>query len=458
MEIGVPAPVAGRVRDVFVARNVQVDAGDRRCSASSRRTAARSTRSAAGASGSAASTATGRRRTRCWARSCSATTSTCRKPAPRSPPVVGDARTARPLRRPGRDRARAARPRRRRRSGAARAPGVVPALARHRAGGPAVVVRRGAGEGRRPLRRRVARPRRRRSRRRCCGMFVSQQRRDEQLPIVLALLDEVAAHVGDAEDLALRESLDRLIERTRRRYPEVAVQARNVRYRVFDRPHVERVAGETSARMRSLSAALAGPRPRPGARRRARRLPAAARADPRRPTTCSRRRPTPGGLIEVLAAALLQDPRAGAGRARRRRRACATSYGRHERTVHVLATRVEDDDLGAALRRDRRRGQRRGRAGHGRRRPVPGPAGRHARRPRRPVGAPRRGARGGALPGARAARHAGRVAPRRRHRGAHVPPARRVGRAAVLDGRGRWQPGRPDRRSRRTSRSAGCTR
>ena len=27
MEIGVPAPVAGRVRDVFVARNVQVDAG-----------------------------------------------------------------------------------------------------------------------------------------------------------------------------------------------------------------------------------------------------------------------------------------------------------------------------------------------------------------------------------------------------------------------------------------------
>ena len=178
-------------------------------------------------------------------------------------------------------------------------------------------------------------------------LFVSQQRRDEQLPIVLALLDEVAAHVGDAEDLALRESLDHLIERTRRRYPEVAAQARNVRYRVFDRPHVERSRGETSARMQSLSAALAGPDPDPLLVDELVACPL-----PLVPILATddlfARTTTPGGLIEVLLRRYYKI-RELAPVVHGDDGVVRTSYGRHERTVHVLATRVEDDDLGAAL-------------------------------------------------------------------------------------------------------------
>ena len=77
---------------------------------------------------------------------------------------------------------------------------------------------------------------------------------------MLALLDDLAATAADG-DPRLRETLDRLIEATRRRFPAVAAAARTVRHRRFDRPHVERARAEVSARMRQLAAAVAGHEP-----------------------------------------------------------------------------------------------------------------------------------------------------------------------------------------------------
>ena len=90
-------------------------------------------------------------------------------------------------------------------------------------------------------------------------IFLAQQRRDEQLPIVTAVLDDLATSAGGEDDPALRETIDRLIEATRRRYPAVASMSRAVRHRRFDRPHVERVRAEVSATMRALAAGLGGP-------------------------------------------------------------------------------------------------------------------------------------------------------------------------------------------------------
>ena len=253
-------------------------------------------------------------------------------------------------------------------------------------------------------------------------IFVSEQRRDEQVPVVLALLDEVAGH-ADAEDHALRETLDRLIERTRRRYPEVAAQARTVRYRLFDRPHVERSRAVTSARMRALASALAGPDPDPELVQEL-----VARPLPLMPILAEdgvfAATPTPGGLVEVLVRRYykireLAPVVHGADGVLR------TSYERHERVVHVLANRVEGADLDAALaaiasgRVDGRR------AGHGRRRRLPHPSRRLTGRRRRAVGAPGHRARRRRAARARAPRDARRLAPRRRHARADVPPARR---------------------------------
>jgi acetyl/propionyl-CoA carboxylase alpha subunit/acetyl-CoA carboxylase carboxyltransferase component len=179
-------------------------------------------------------------------------------------------------------------------------------------------------------------------------IFVSEQRRDEQVPIILALLDDVASRT-DADDHRLRESLDRLIERTRRRYPEIAAQCRTVRYRLFDRPHVERSRAETSARMRRLSVALAGPTADPALVDELVACPLplvpVLAADDLFGATS-----TPGALIEVLLRRYYKI-RELAPFAHGADGVVRTSYGRHERHVHVLATRVEDSDVAAALAR-----------------------------------------------------------------------------------------------------------
>ena len=81
-------------------------------------------------------------------------------------------------------------------------------------------------------------------------IFVAQQRREEQLPIVVALLE------GPLSSTGLRETLDRFIESTRRRYPAIAGLARGVRYSRFDRPLIDRSRAEVSATMKQLAAGL----------------------------------------------------------------------------------------------------------------------------------------------------------------------------------------------------------
>jgi acetyl/propionyl-CoA carboxylase alpha subunit/acetyl-CoA carboxylase carboxyltransferase component len=175
-------------------------------------------------------------------------------------------------------------------------------------------------------------------------IFIAAQRRPTQLAVVMGLLDATA---GAPE---LRESLDRLIERTRRRYPEVATLARNLRYRRFDRPYVERARAITSDRMRQLANELAGPH------RDADRIaelvalplqlvPILAEDDLFGAT------PTPGALVEVLVRRYYKIRELGElvhgddGVVR-------TSYHHRDRTVRVLATRVDQVDESLARIRD----------------------------------------------------------------------------------------------------------
>ena len=86
-------------------------------------------------------------------------------------------------------------------------------------------------------------------------IFIAQQRREEQLPIVVALLE------GPLPSTGLRETLDRLIEATRRRHPAIAGLARGVRYSRFDRPLIDRTRAEVYAEMKELAAGVLVDRP-----------------------------------------------------------------------------------------------------------------------------------------------------------------------------------------------------
>ncbi len=85
-------------------------------------------------------------------------------------------------------------------------------------------------------------------------IFVAQQRRDDQIPVVMEVLDRQESPIP-----GLRETLDRLIEATRRRHPSIASMSRTVRYSLFDRPVIDGVRSDVSATMRQLAAELAHP-------------------------------------------------------------------------------------------------------------------------------------------------------------------------------------------------------
>ena len=232
-------------------------------------------------------------------------------------------------------------------------------------------------------------------------IFVAQQRQDEQLPVVLALLDGLAAKAADG-DPRLRETLDRLIEATQRRFPAVAACARAVRHRRFDRPLVERARADTSAVMRRLARRSPARRPHAADRRAVDQLVACPLpllpilADGELLATTDE----PGALLEVLTRRYykirdLDEVTVGDDGVLR------TSYERNDRTVHVFAVRAGNGGL-AALTGGARQGGGVGRgAGHRRHRRV------HAAR-----GAGRRGCRRAGGTDRR------RAAPRRTCRGA----------------------------------------
>ena len=176
-------------------------------------------------------------------------------------------------------------------------------------------------------------------------ILVSQQRRGEQVPVIITVLDQVSASPG------IREILDRLIESTRRRHPAVASAARTVRHRLVDRPIIDHARSEVSGRMKRLATGLLGPSaehavqidsliacPLP-------LMPILAEDDLLADTDA------PGLLLEVLTRRYykireLQDvrvERVGDHDVLRSR------YVNNDRSVHVIAVRAVAGALGAAL-------------------------------------------------------------------------------------------------------------
>jgi acetyl/propionyl-CoA carboxylase alpha subunit/acetyl-CoA carboxylase carboxyltransferase component len=176
-------------------------------------------------------------------------------------------------------------------------------------------------------------------------IFVAQQRRDEQLPIVLGLLE------GPLPAAGLQVTLDRLIEATRRRYPAISGLARAIRYSRFDRPLLDRGRADTSRTMRHLATALLASTdahppeleqlvecPLPLS-------PILAEGDLFATT------PTPGPLLSVLTRryyrireleAVRVEPVDGVD-------VCRAEYVHDDRRVHVVALRAELDHLGDAI-------------------------------------------------------------------------------------------------------------
>ncbi|HET9608375.1 MAG TPA: carboxyl transferase domain-containing protein [Acidimicrobiales bacterium] len=93
-------------------------------------------------------------------------------------------------------------------------------------------------------------------------LYRSQQRLDELLPAIAAILDRRLAHSEELRDLAgedLRELLDHLVTTTDGRYPSLMDLARDVRFRFFEQPTLVRAQAELYAAMdRHIEALAAG--------------------------------------------------------------------------------------------------------------------------------------------------------------------------------------------------------
>ncbi|NND75098.1 MAG: ATP-grasp domain-containing protein [Ilumatobacter sp.] len=178
-------------------------------------------------------------------------------------------------------------------------------------------------------------------------IFVSQQRRDEQVDIVASLLRDPHG------DPALRGTLDRLIDATRRRYPALAGLARSVRYRLFDRPHIDRARADIAATMKQLAATVAS-------------SPDDCDADVERLIGCPLAlmpiyaaddvlgsTATPGRLIEVLTRRFYRIRRLDEVRIDLDNgvETVRTRYVHKGRTVHIVAVRARRGKLRATLTR-----------------------------------------------------------------------------------------------------------
>jgi len=83
-------------------------------------------------------------------------------------------------------------------------------------------------------------------------------RRDEQLPVVHALLERRLERCGDADERdEVRDVLDRLIAATQAQYPSIGNLARSVRYRCIDEPLLARSQTTVDAAVRASLEALA---------------------------------------------------------------------------------------------------------------------------------------------------------------------------------------------------------
>ena len=188
-------------------------------------------------------------------------------------------------------------------------------------------------------------------------IFCAHQRRDEQLPIVMALLDDqldqpVSDVAGDDDtDNLLRATLDRLIASTQRRYPAIAGMSRTVRHRRFDQPLVDQARVEVSASMKQLAAGLAD-----ADDDRAAKIDELVAcpwplvpilADDNLLATCQ----SPAPLLEVLTRRYYKIRDLDTPRVERvgEHEVCVAQYARRDRTVHVVAVRASAEAIAEAL-------------------------------------------------------------------------------------------------------------
>ncbi len=177
-------------------------------------------------------------------------------------------------------------------------------------------------------------------------IVVAQQRRDAQTATIVALLDRPLHEHG------LRETLERLIASTRRRVPAVASLARTVRFERFDRPLIEHSHSEVSEEMLHLAREVAADPDESGTRLSRlvacplALLPILARGDVLGSVEA------PGRLLEVLTRRYYRIRELGPFDVvdRGDHEVCRTEYTHNDRHVLVLAVRASTaDDLAPAL-------------------------------------------------------------------------------------------------------------
>ncbi len=90
-------------------------------------------------------------------------------------------------------------------------------------------------------------------------VFLAQQRIENQVPIIAALLQRWLTDKGDptAAPAELTEVLDRLVVATQVRFPVIGDLARNIRFRFFDEPRIREVKERAYEEVRDILAHLA---------------------------------------------------------------------------------------------------------------------------------------------------------------------------------------------------------
>jgi acetyl/propionyl-CoA carboxylase alpha subunit/acetyl-CoA carboxylase carboxyltransferase component len=185
-------------------------------------------------------------------------------------------------------------------------------------------------------------------------IFHAQHRAPVQLEAILALLEQRLQDAGvlsEASKDELLDTLDRLIVATQLRYPVIGELARSIRYRWFDRPVIQRSAAETLAAMRTHLAYLDA---NPGADDYDAHLDLLVSSPQAMIGLLAERDPDGGGsrepMLEVLTRRYYKIRQLGPVRSflLEGRRFVTARFPHEGRTVHVVASHVGVDGLAEA--------------------------------------------------------------------------------------------------------------
>ena len=130
-------------------------------------------------------------------------------------------------------------------------------------------------------------------------LFLALQRMENQIPVVTALLGRwrTAEGLGGVPTGAVGDVLDRLISATQVRYPVVGDIARNLRFRLFDEPQIQKVREQVYEGVREGVQYLEA---NPGAPDHAARIEALVATPELLLGLLAQRMPNPGPLLEIV--------------------------------------------------------------------------------------------------------------------------------------------------------------